>query len=253
MNRNKTPSIIAVITALSLSLTTASFAEDTQSADTSTPSLKAYPGIEADIPKNWEVIEIIEGDLNKDKKADIVLRIDESDPTKIVKDASYSTGMIDNNRRGVLIFFNDGDRYRLVSKNLTGVIPSKALFSADTCMDDSLDGISIKNNVLRIKFVAFHSCGSYDGSEIEYIFRYQNQAFELIGLESSFSSRSTGETTTSSINFSTKKKARTTGGNMFEDNKSNPKTTWESIAINKLYRLKDWNEETYANILAKYE
>ncbi len=83
--------------------------------------------------------------------------------------------------------------------------------------------------------------------------RNKTPSIELIGLESTFSNRSTGETTTNSVNFSTKKKAHTTGENMFADQKSKPKTTWQKIKINKLYRLKDWNEETYSDILNKYD
>lgn len=75
-------------------------------------------------------------------------------------------------------------------------------------------------------------------------FRYQNDSFELIGYDQSEFSRASGEESSESINFSTGKKSTTTGGNIFEDNESNPKTTWSTITKKNLLRLEDCNEET---------
>ena len=61
------------------------------------------------------------------------------------------------------------------------------------------------------------SAGSWWTSTNVYIFRFQNNVFELIGYESNAYMRNTGEEEGTSINFSTNKAKITTGGNIFEE------------------------------------
>ncbi len=219
--------------------------------------------VQSDIPNGWQIEQQITGDLNKDKLKDVVLIVKENNPAKLIDNKdSLGADTLDTNRRGIMVFFRNKGKhsnkskhsnkaYRLIEQNLTGFIPSENSLETP-CLLDPLAEVEINKNVLKVSFSEFYSCGSYGVFDSDYIFRYQNKGFELIGFDTSSFSRATGEIETTSVNFSTKKKAHTTGENMFADQKSKPKTTWQKIKINKLYRLKDWNGETSYNILEKY-
>ena len=99
------------------------------------------------------------------------------------------------------------------------------------------NGLSIEKGVLKIDLNYWYSCGSWYTNHNTYIFRYQNNQFEMIGYESSEFHRASGEATSISINYSTKKKIETTGLNEF--NESKPKSKVSKIKINKLYNLNE--------------
>jgi len=84
-----------------------------------------------------------------------------------------------------------------------------------------------------------------------YIFRFQNNVFELIGYESDSYMRNTGEEEKVSINFSTNKVKSTTGGNMFEDAKDKPKDKWRNAEFEKKYILDEMTENTLEEILGR--
>ena len=138
--------------------------------------------------------------------------------------------------------------YTLAAKNDKGFIQSEGNEETPTLMD-TLSNISIKKNVLKITFNYFMSAGSWATSTEVYIFRFQNNVFELIGYESNSYMRNTGEEEKVSINFSTNKVKSTTGGNMFEDAKDKPKDKWRNIKFEKKYILDEMTESTMDEIL----
>jgi hypothetical protein len=100
-----------------------------------------------------------------------------------------------------------------------------------------VDGLIIEKGVLKIDLNYWYSCGSWYTNHNTYIFRYQNNQFEMIGYESSEFHRASGEATSISINYSTKKKIETTGLNEFNESKTKSKVS--KIKINKLYNLNE--------------
>ena len=193
------------------------------------------------VPKGWKEILTTNGDLNKDKLEDTVIVIE--------KDDVLGPDYLNLNPRILLVLFKQKDgTYILASKNDKGFIQSENDEENPTLMD-TLTGISIKNNTLRIKFDYFLSAGSYSASQTVFTFRFQNNRFELIGLDNNSFMRNSGEQEEFSINFSTNKMKTTSGRNMFDEELSKPKETWENINIKKKYTLDEMSKDTLDVIL----
>ena len=201
------------------------------------------------IPKGWKKILTTNGDLNKDKLEDTVIVIEEEDKKNIKKNDGFGPEELNLNPRILLVLFKQKDgTYVLASKNDKGFIKSEGNDDNPALMD-TLDDIIIKNNVLKIVFNYFMSAGSWWTSTNVYIFRFQNNVFELIGYESNAYMRNTGEEEGTSINFSTNKAKITTGGNIFEEKENNPKNEWRYVKFEKKYILNEMTESTLDEIL----
>ena len=201
------------------------------------------------IPKGWKKILTTNGDLNKDKLEDTVIVIEKEDKKNIKKNDGFGPEELNLNPRILLVLFKQKDgTYILASKNDKGFIKSEGNDNNPALMD-TLDDIIIKNNVLKIVFNYFMSAGSWWTSTNVYIFRFQNNVFELIGYESNAYMRNTGEEEGTSINFSTNKAKITTGGNIFEEKEKNPKDEWRYLKFEKKYILDEMTESTLDEIL----
>jgi len=201
------------------------------------------------IPKGWKKILTTNGDLNKDKLEDTVIVIEKEDKKNIKKNDGFGPEELNLNPRILLVLFKQKDgTYILASKNDKGFIKSEGNDNNPALMD-TLDDIIIKNNVLKIVFNYFMSAGSWWTSTNVYIFRFQNNVFELIGYESNAYMRNTGEEEGTSINFSTNKAKITTGGNIFEEKENNPKDEWRYLKFEKKYILDEMTENTLEEIL----
>ena len=201
------------------------------------------------IPKGWKEILTTNGDLNKDKLEDTVIVIEKEDKKNIKKNNGFGPEELNLNPRILLVLFKQKDgTYILASKNDKGFIKSEGNDNNPALMD-TLDDIIIKNNVLKIVFNYFMSAGSWWTSTNVYIFRFQNNVFELIGYESNAYMRNTGEEEGTSINFSTNKAKITTGGNIFEEKENNPKDEWRYLKFEKKYILNEMTESTLDEIL----
>ena len=201
------------------------------------------------VPKGWKILKdengsnfIVKGDLNKDNLEDVAIIIEKDDKKNIKKNDNFGPEELNLNPRILLVLFKEKDgTYILAAKNDKGFIKSEGDEEA-TALADTLSDISIKNNVLKIVFNYFMSAGSWATSTEVYIFRFQNNRFELIGYENNGFMRNTGEEEGVSINFSTNKKKTTTGGNISGGNENNPKVKWENINIKKKFILDEMTE-----------
>ena len=208
------------------------------------------------VPKGWKILKdengsnfIAKGDLNKDKLEDVAIIIEKNDKKNIKKNDNFGPDELNLNPRILLILFKEKDgTYSLVAKNDKGFIQSEGNEELPT-LADTLSNISIKKNVLKITFNYFMSAGSWATSTEVYIFRFQNNRFELIGYESNAYMRNSGEEEKRSINFSTNKVKSTTGGNMFEEKENKPKHEWKDVEFEKKYILDKMTENTLEEIL----
>ena len=201
------------------------------------------------IPKGWKKILTANGDLNNDKLEDTVIVIEKEDKENIKKNDVLGPDYLNLNPRILLVLFKQKDgAYILAAKNDKGFIKSEGNEDNSALMD-TLDNIIIKNNVLKIVFNYFMSAGSWWTSTDIYIFRFQNNVFELIGYESNAYMRNTGEEEGTSINFSTNKAKITTGGNIFEEKENNPKDELRYLKFEKKYILDEMTESTLDEIL----
>ena len=188
------------------------------------------------IPKGWKEHSKVVGDVNKDKVNDMVLVIEEVNNANIILNESLGKDTLNTNPRTLLVLFGDKNKgYQLKTSNAK-FLPSED-DAESRCLADPLSegGISIEKGLIKINMNYWLSCGSWYVTNYNYTFRYQNEKFELIGLDCYSFHRASGESSTTSINFSTKKKQVITGTNEFEGGK--PKEKWSAIKVGKLFNL----------------
>lgn len=206
--------------------------------------VKYAKSINSFVPKGWKIITTAKGDLNKDGTEDVALVIEDTKKENFIPNESMGSPTLNVNPRTLLVLFKykaDGS-YSLGTSQDT-FIPEEN-DQESPCLADPLlqdGGIYIVKGNLIVEFNYWLSCGSYGVSNKQYTFRFQDNTFALIGYDTSEYSRASGERTSISINFLTKKKSSTTGENMFEDDKSKHKTVWKTIKVNKLLTLTDLN------------
>lgn len=202
------------------------------------------------IPAGWKVILTEKGDLNNDNREDVVVVLEKTDQQNFRKNEGFGSPELNLNPRQVLVFFKkEKNNYILIAKNDRGFIPSEN-DEDSVCMDDPLmenGSVKIEKGLLKIRFNYWLSCGSWFVNNAAYTFRYQNKAFELIGFDHSEFHRATGESSTTSINFSTGKESHTSGANKSEGGK--PKTVWTQLKSGKMYLLENCDDDTYFEIL----
>lgn len=199
------------------------------------------------VPKHWSAIMKVDGDLNKDGLTDTALIVEQENPNNI-SITEYNDTLNTNPRALLVLFKQENGTYKLAAKNDKGFIePPK---ENSSLLDPLGEGdINIKNNTLRLKFQYFFSAGSWYITNVEYVFRYQNSHFELIGVETNSFHRATGEETIVSFNLSTNKLETTMGGNVFEEKENNPKKETETFIYNPKPILDNMEATAYLTIL----
>lgn len=174
-------------------------AADTQQAVPSAPDEPVLQ-IKDFIPPQWKTIRKVTGDLNKDGLADVALVIQGTDRRKIHFDADLQEN-IDENTRALLLLFAKPDPggYELALQ-ADEFIP----MLQPGLMDDPLGDMTISKGVLKVKTGAMSSMGSWTSYFTDYVFRYQDGFFALIGVEQSEFDRNSGDYTKTSVNLLTR-------------------------------------------------
>jgi hypothetical protein len=185
------------------------------------------------IPDNWVIVDTAIGDLNNDNVEDVAIVIQNTDKKNIIlSDTLNGADFLNINPRSLIVLFKDPNtnEYKQIIKNdkfipIDGTPPEIGPYG----------DIEIKKGNLKLNFSIFYSAGRSDASSNSYLFRYQNNDLALIGAETSYTHRMTGESVKYSINFLTKKYS-ITSGNEF-DEKVKPKTEWKTFELNELKTL----------------
>lgn len=188
------------------------------------------------IPKNWKVLEKAQGDLNHDHLADLALIIEDTDPKNIVSNDNLGSSKLNLNQRKLLVLFKNNQGYQLIATNTS--LPSEGDIESP-CLADPLsenDPLEIKNGLLKVNLHYWLSCGSWYVTNHSYTFRYQNQAFKLIGYDNDDFHRASGAVTEQSINFLTGKVKNTSGGNEFAEEDQPIDIKWSKLQ--KTYSLR---------------
>jgi len=122
------------------------------------------------VPKGHILLDKLEGDLNLDGQRDCVLIIKGTDPNQVVTNRFDQT--VDRNRRGIIVLLNKDGQYHMVVNN------------NDCFYSEHEDGgvyyapqLSIKIEIGLLKVHFEH--GRY--GQREFVFKYQDSDFELIG------------------------------------------------------------------------
>lgn len=186
------------------------------------------------VPKDYVVFDKIFGDLNKDGLEDCVLIIKGTDKSKFVND-EYQ-GVLDRNRRGIIVLLNKNGNYELATKNYD-------CFSSEHEEGGVYYAPELGFEIAKGNLYIHYAHGRY--GYWAYTFRYQNSDLELIGYDSS---ENTGPIINSeiSINYLTRTKIFKENTNENAESEGEIfKKTVSKISRTKLIRLseiKDFDE-----------
>ena len=176
---------------------------------------------------NLNITDEVTGDLNKDGIVDYVFLVKGVDPAYVVH--SDMMGMVDRNRRGLVILLSESDDYQLTVQNI-GCF-SSGLEEPGSYTKPELDLI-IQNGILKVHFA--HGRYGY----WRYLFRYQDEAFKLIGYFHSYGGSIVEKEV--SINFSTrKKKVKVNVNENAQGGDEEYQVEWSRFELDALIRLSD--------------
>lgn len=157
------------------------------------------------VPKGFEVISQVSGDLNGDELHDAVLYL-KGVSSRFIAKLDFRTH--DVNPRILLILFQEtgGRGYRLAERN------DRFIATPDSpSHSEPFQSMSIKNRVLHMDFELWQSMGSWGVTNATYKFRNQNGKFFLIGADREDYMRNAVEVYKESFNFLTRKVKNTEG------------------------------------------
>jgi len=187
------------------------------------------------VPKGWTILKSATGDLNHDEFDDLALVLQHNDSVSvIIQEDNYNDTVICQPRILVIAFYNPVTKqYDKVEQSNTFI-----LCHDNPNMEEPFQDIAIQNRVLKIEFFIFYNMGSWEMSNNSYSFRYQDNAFTLIGADDNTVNRGSGETENRSYNFLTKK-VKVTTGNISSDKEE---ILWRKLSINELKTLKTFKQ-----------
>jgi hypothetical protein len=163
------------------------------------------------IPAGWRLESKLSGDLNGDRRADVVLVLRGNDPRNIIDARAWGGPQnYDTNARIIAIAFaGAAGGYDLVLENHTLVART-----VDPSAQDPLDPNGVQAEGVEIKRGALQVTLGYFGGgmgRMTYAFRYRNHHFDLIGYDSLDVERSSGTMDQVSVNYSTRRMKHSVG------------------------------------------
>ena len=196
------------------------------------PACAAKPplvdAVEALVPAGYVVTEKIQGDLNQDGQADAVLLVKATDKSKFVPVAGQ--GVLDRNRRGLVIAFQRQGQYQL------------ALLNVDCFSSENEDGgvyfaPDLSMDIVKGRLLLHYAHGRY--GYWHYTFQYRDADFVLIGYDAS-SNRGPTVLETLSVNLLTRKSLKRVNVNQDkEDAEEKFQEQWRRLSLRQPIRLKD--------------
>ena len=181
------------------------------------------------VPSGWRIEQQLRGDLNGDKREDLVLVLRQQDPRNIVEHDGFGISPLDSNPRLLAIAWSTPGGYTLAAQNHTLITRHEAPNLSDVFEDG--DGVSIVRGTLRTTLFFFSNAGSWSTGSASYTFRWQDGAFALIGYDRNSMMRNSGQTESVSINYATAKVRRASGS---------IETDGEQVRWEKLVSKKRW-------------
>ncbi len=183
------------------------------------------------VPAGWRIEQQLRGDLNGDKRDDLVLVLRQQDPRNIVEHDGFGISPLDSNPRMLAIAWATPDGYTLATQNHTLITRHEAPNLSDVFEDGA--GVSIVRGTVRTTLFFFSNAGSWSTGSASYTFRWQDGAFALIGYDRSSMMRNSGHTESLSINYSTRR-VRHAAGSMDTDRET---VRWETLTSPRRWTL----------------
>ena len=192
------------------------------------PKMELKTDPKAFVPKGYSLFQQYKGDLNKDGKPDVVLMIKGTEKSKWVDDECR--GRLDRNRRGLIILFKRKNGYEQILRNDT-------CFSSENEDGGIYDAPELELYIIKNTLHIYFAHGRYGCWN--YIFRYQNNDFELIGYNHNRCIRHVTYYNLD-INFSTRTRVYEENLNADDDEKEERfKVTKSKIKRRKLIKLSE--------------
>ena len=182
------------------------------------------------IPDGWQVLSKAMGDLNGDGLEDLAFAIQSPVKETIQYTDDFESDTIVTSPRILGIYF--GKRNGKFKKKLQS---NTFIVNRDApTMDEPFKGLQIlPNGDLQIEFYIWPCRECTTWSSHEYIFRFQNRAFELVEYKESVTQRALGDEIYYNIDFQNKTlKTRTETRN--EDDKREYEETLKKIELDQL-------------------
>ncbi|MCW6028470.1 hypothetical protein K4043_10605 [Stenotrophomonas sp. SRS1] len=183
------------------------------------------------VPSGWRIEQQLRGDLNGDKREDLVLVLRQQDPRNIVEHDGFGISPLDSNPRMLAIAWATPDGYSLAAQNHTLITRHEAPNLSDVFEEGA--GVSIVRGTLQTTLFFFSNAGSWSTGSASYTFRWQAGAFALIGYDRSSMMRNSGQTESLSINYSTRR-VRHAEGSMESDEE---RVRWETLSSPQRWTL----------------
>ncbi|WP_018341814.1 hypothetical protein [Cytophaga aurantiaca] len=172
------------------------------------------------IPTDWNVVDTVSGDLNKDTFKDVAFVI-ENRNNKNLKPEQFQHFIL------VIAFFDSiQNQFKLIEQCNNLILYNQYQTSA------WYEGMQIVNGILEI---SFYKGGSTDNLT-NYKFRYKENDFYLIGADRNIYNQVTKKFQNYSFNFLSKKWSVSTGN---DESSAEPKTEWGKLE-NTIMTLKNY-------------
>lgn len=168
------------------------------------------------IPKNWKVIDSVQGDLNKDSRNDLVLILEHN--TAIDEDRAYGNYEIElitetQKPRILAVYFKEASgSYRLAVQNNDFVLRSEE----GGKMGDPFKAIRIDSNKLTLSFEG----GNDWRWKLNYEFEYLQKQWNLVTANNVYYHKDSGEMVDKQYDF-VDRTIKTVVGSIFKRNISN--------------------------------
>ncbi|MEE1655050.1 hypothetical protein VB618_02490 [Microvirga sp. CF3062] len=177
------------------------------------PSLPHQAGTAEDfVPPGWMLEAQASGDLNRDSSADLILVLRQNNPANVIEHfEGLGEKPFNTNPRILAIAFRDGDAGKFTLQFENHILISRR---TEPAADDPFDkeiGISIVRDGFQVRLDWFMSAGGWETFNTTYTFRHKADRFELIGYDRNTVHRGSGDITSLSINYLTRKVKKTTG------------------------------------------
>jgi len=187
------------------------------------------------IPQDYQILYLTEGDLNADSKKDLSVVIEYTNLSKIENTSNIWERPTNKNERIWLVFLAHNKSYYLFSKN-------EKLIEADeyTNCDDNFDSIRIKGTNLFLDTHFWCSSGSWEQGSKVYQFIYRDNSLILAGIESEWTHRASTHGAITSKNFLNKKmKVQST----IEFGMPEGKAKWSTLKIDKPIKFEKYRDK----------
>jgi len=172
------------------------------------------------VPTGWTLESSATGDLDGDGKPDLAFALHMTDPANVLENKGGFCGeTLDTNPRILAVALaRPGGGYRLVVQNHS-LVPRRDNACAEDWFDSegvSGGGLAIARGNVVVTLGRFMSAGGWGMGSTVFTLRWRENALRLIGFDVRNTQRNSGETSSLSINYLTRK-VRTGHGSIESD------------------------------------